>query len=533
MVTAQNNDRNELPRKVDSLLKSNYRQSHPGVTLAIIQNGNIIYSNQIGQANLEYEIPISDSTSFHIASVSKQFTAFLAVSLENEGKLAMNDDIKKYLPELKYLPYKISLRQLANHTHGLPNLFELAQLKGIGIGDIMTHKEVVNMLLKIKAINFRPGEKYEYNNTGFVLLAEIIERVSGKPFQEILKNKVFKPLDMNHSLAVNNSRIIIKNKAHSYKINGEKYENYDFNIMANGSSGISTTINDLSKWAINFLVPSDKSYEVFQEMQNRTILNNGQIIQYGLGLEFKKYKGLDLVFHGGGDAAFRSYILHIPKYRFSVVILGNSNDFVPLTIVYQIVDLYLKKFEVLPVARTKVKYSTAELKVFEGTYKMFPGNYLNILAEKDKLYLQSYGSNDKAELPIIGDGEFLFPYIPTAKISFYKNGFYFNIADFKYDCKQVKLNPPKPNEVNLLKFTGLYRNEELNTEYQIIIKNNQLMSIHSFNKDILLIPLSENRFYSNQSFFGELEFVKNSYGKVIEFKLSGQNLKNIEFIKIK
>lgn len=533
ILFAQKRDKENLLSQVDSLLNSYYQVNQLGIAIAIIEKGKAIYTKQMGLANMEYGIPISDSTAFHIASVSKQFTAFLAVLLEKEGKLSMNDDIRKYLPELKQLPYKVTLRQLANHTHGLPNLFELAQLKGIGIGDKMAHQEVVQMLLNIKQLNFKPGEKYEYNNTGFVLLAEIIERIIGKPFQEILKNRIFIPLGMKHSIAVDNSSLIVKNRAPSYRLNNGKYENYSFNIMANGSSGISTTINDLSKWAINFQYPSSERRAIFQKMQEKTTLNSGEVIQYGLGLEFRNYKGLDLVFHGGGDAAYRSYVLRVPKYQFSVVILGNSNDFAPLKIVYEIVDLFLKEHQQEPLKPKEVNYTTQELKIFEGTYQMFPGTYYNIIAENDTLYFQSYGTNDKAPLPVIGDGNFLFPYIPTSKFSFYKNRFDFYIADFKYTCTKVELNPPKLEEINLSQFIGVYKSKEFNAEYELVIENNQLIAIHSFNNDIHLHPLSKDSFYTNEPFFGKLDFVEDSQGKVVKFQLSGQNLKDIEFNKIK
>ncbi|EKF55616.1 penicillin-binding protein [Galbibacter marinus] len=391
---AQNDIEEKQLDKLDSIVNSYYQPGTPGIAMAIIKKGKVVYSNQIGIANMEHGIPITDSTVFHIASVSKQFTAFLAVSLEKEGKLLLEDDLSQYLPELKQLPYKITLRQLANHTHGLPNLFELARLRGIGIEDRMTHREVVQMLLSIKKVNFKPGNKYEYNNTGYVLLAEIIERIIGEPFQEILKNRIFSPLGMTHSIAVDDPSLIVKNKAYSYRLNNGQYENHAFNVMANGSSGISTTINDLSKWAIDFQHPEDQ--DIFQEMQQSTALNSGKIVQYGLGLEFKNYKGLEVVFHGGGDAGFRSYILHVPKHKLSIVLLGNNNDFAPLKIVYKTVDLLLKKYQKEPLESKKINYTTQELKRFEGIYKMFPGTYFNIIAENDTLYF--WTCNKKSDI---------------------------------------------------------------------------------------------------------------------------------------
>jgi len=530
---AQTTDKAQEINQVKALLERYYQSTSPGVALAIIAQGKTIYSGQKGIANMEYGIPITDSTAFHIASVSKQFTAFLAVSLEQEGKLSLDDDVTKYLPELKKLPYKITLRQLANHTHGLPNLYEIAQLRGIEPDDQMSHREVVDMLLHIKQVNYKPEEKFEYNNTGFVLLAEIIERICGKPFQTVLKERIFVPLHMDNSLAVNTSSLIVKNKAYSYRLHKGKYENFAFNLMANGSSGISTTISDLTKWVIHMQYPSLKDKGILDEMVQPNKLNSGDISQYGLGLEAKTYKGLDLVFHGGGDAGYRSYILNVPKYKFSVVILGNSNDFKPLELVYAIVDLFLRKQEREVPPPIKTTYTTPELQQFAGTYEMFPGSLFNIIAENNALYYQAFGTENKMLLPVLGDGAFADPTLAISYFTFDQNSCTYHIADFKYPVKHVKISLPKANAINLSEFAGVYRNEEFNTEYELVVKNHELIAQHSFNDDIVLHPLTTNSFYSNRAFFGKLSFLKDMKGKITRFSLSGQNLNDIQFVKIK
>lgn len=476
---------------------------------------------------------IAINTALMSLSRPKRALEYSDVELHNLHVPELDDDIKKYLPELKDLPYKINLRQLANHTHGLPNLYELAQLKGIEPGDQMTHKEVVAMLLHIKQVNFKPGEKFEYNNTGFVLLAEIIERVCNKPFQEILKEKIFTPMQMSNSLAVDTPALIVKNKAYSYRLKNGKYENYAFNLMANGSSGISTTIDDLRKWAINMQYPSSVDREIFDEMTKPTKLNSGENIRYGLGLETKTYKGLEIVFHGGGDAGYRSYILNVPKYQFSVIILGNNGDFKPFELVYQIVDLFLKKYEKENTLPVKTNYTTQELKKFTGTYEMFPGSLFNIIAENNSLYYQAFGSKNKMQLPIIGENIFANPNLPISYFSFDNNTCTFHIADFKYSSKKVKVMPPKLNKADLIKFAGIYKNEEFNTEYELIVKNNELIAHHSLNDDIILHPFAKNIFYSDQGFFGRLVFQKNTKGNITGFLMSGQNLNHILFVKIK
>lgn len=523
---------NAVKSQIDSLVESYYSPDKPGIAISIIQNGKTTYSNQIGLANLEYGIAISDSTAFHIASVSKQFTSFLALLLEKEGKLSMSDDIRNHLPELKNLPYKITLNQLANHSHGLPNLFELAQLKGFGLEDRMSHRQIVDMLLSIKSVNFVPGEKFEYNNTGYVLLAEIIERASEKPFQEVLQERIFKPLTMNHSKAVNHPSLLVKNRASSYRSTSDGYKNFPFNIMANGSSGISTSISDLSKWVAIFQNPNEEQKEIFAAMQIKSKLNSGKITDYGLGLQMGSYRGLDLVFHGGGDAAYRSYILHVPKHKFSIAILGNARDFAPLYLAYSLADLFLADY-LEPISKPKkLIYTTQELEKFTGTYEFCPGAYYIIVAENNQLYLKGLGSDEKSILPIIGDGEFTYPAIPTAKFSFYEEGFTYHLADFKYDCKRIELNTISADKVNLKDYTGLYKNEEFNTFYELVLRDNALVAVHSINYDIDLNPLTEDSFYSIEAFFSHLKFRRDSKGKITGFDASGQNMRDVQFLKI-
>jgi CubicO group peptidase (beta-lactamase class C family) len=301
--------------KINSLFNTHYKSNTTGAAFAIIKDGETVYKNAIGLANVEYNIPITDSTAFNIASISKQFTTYLALLLEQEGKLSFNDDIKIYLPEFNHLPNKISIKDLTNHTHGLPNSYELAYLKEVLPHGKMNNQQTLKMLLNIQQTNFNVGDKYEYSNTGYILLAEIIERIGKKPFKEQLQEKIFLPLGMNNSQAVDDVNNVIRNKAYSYRLVNNEYENHPVKLSTIGSSGINATINDMISWAKNYQNPTVGNKSFYDKMQQATQLNSGKKIDYGLGLQFGTYKGLDIVFHGGGTVAYRSYILHIPKHQ--------------------------------------------------------------------------------------------------------------------------------------------------------------------------------------------------------------------------
>jgi len=527
----QSNQKNPICR-ADSLW-SVYKQANtPGMAVAVIKDGKVIYKKTYGLANLESKTPITDSTAFNIASVSKQFTAFIAVLAEQEGKLSLDDDIRNYLPELSHLPYKITIRQLANHTHGLPNFSEIKKLQGFGDEFKVTNNEAVHTLLGIKRVNFPPGEQYQYNNTGFTLLAEILRRVYKKDFSQIAEEYVFNPLHMKNTMAIDNPDKIIPNKAESYQLKGNTFVKLPIGQMVSGSSNIYATLDDLCKWAVNFQNPKLGSRALYNTMQKNTVLSSGKNIEYGLGLQTEKYKGLDIVFHGGGTVGYRTYILHVPSQQFSVVILGNGQGFDGLLIAYQLVDFFLKDQQTVSKPQ-KTSYNISELKRFEGVYELNPGNYLEISMEDKDLYLGTYNHKGKEPLQIIGDNKFKITSIPTASLTFNNESVKFRIADFTYTAKKIILNPLKVDKMDLNKLVGFYRNEEFDTIYQLLIEKNKLIARHPLNGDIELFPLQTTSFYSTTEYFGQLDFKYDKNNESTEFILSGANILNIEFKKIK
>ncbi|KXH79137.1 serine hydrolase domain-containing protein [Chryseobacterium kwangjuense] len=528
LFSGQNN-KNEEIRKVDSLINIYTQKNAPGMAVGIIRDGKIIYKKTYGLANLEDRVPITDSTAFDIASVSKQFTAFVALLAEQEGKLSLEDDIRTYLPELAHLPYKITIRQLANHTHGLPDFTSIKRLQGFGDEFRVTNSEAVKTVLAIKSINFQPGSQYRYNNTGFMLLAEILHRVYKKEFNQILKEYIFNPLRMNHSMAVDDPEKITPNKAESYRKSAATYAKYPLGQMENGSSNIFTTLDDLCVWAANFQKPFIGNREMYNTMQQNTILNTGERVEYGLGLQTGTYKGLDIVFHGGGTAGYRSYILHIPAHHLSIILAGNNGAFDGLFIAYGLVDVLLGAHQIISPPAVKPHYTSAELKTFEGIYEMDPGNYIEVSTDGKNLYF----SSDQTALPVMGDRQFGIPAIPTGNFTSQDESLIYSVGDFKFLCKKVILKPKDEAHLDLNQFVGFYKNEEFNTVYQLVVENNKLIARHPINPDIRLRFSNASSAYSYKSFFGGVDFKRDKNQTVTGFMLSGSNFSHVEFKKIK
>ena len=522
----------DLIRRADSLIKTYDQNNAPGMAFAVIKDGKVIYKKTMGLANLENRTPVTDSTAFNIASVSKQFTAFFALLAERDGRLSLDDDIRTYLPELKHLRSKITIRQLANHTNGLPNISELKKLQGYGDEFKVTNEEAVKTLLRIKNLNFDPGSQYQYNNTGFTLLAEILHRVYKKDFDVLLSEYVTGLLHMKNTMAIANPDNIIPNKAESYQQRGKAFFKLPIGQMVSGSSNIYTTLNDLCRWAVNFQEPILGSPAIYSTMKKNTVLTSGKIIEYGLGLQTERYKGLDIVFHGGGTVGYRTYIMHVPAQRFSVVMLGNKHGFEGLSIVYQLVDLFLKDQQTVVTRPQKMTYTPSELKEFEGVYKVNPGNYLEIAAQEKDLYVGTYGHKGKEQLQNMGDNKFNITSIPTASLTFMGRSAVLRIADFSYTAEKI-IDLPKANNMALKKLAGFYRNEEFNTIYELLVLNNKLVARHPLNGDIELFPLKPAGFYSTTEYFGQIDFKYDKNNEVTEFMLSGANILNIKFKKIK
>ena len=521
--------------KVDKLLAKYDFKNGPGLSLAVIKDGAVVYKKGFGIANLEYGVPITTSTVFQVASVSKQFTVFSILLLEQEGKLSIDDDIRKYLPEMPDYGHKITLRNLANHTSGIRDNTDLANLIGTGEADLFSNEEAVKLITSQKGLNFIPGDEFQYCNSGYILLAEIVKRVSGQSFAEFTQARIFKPLKMKNSQFIDAPETIVKNRAYSYI----KYENTYYKSILNhsfvGSTGLNTTTDDLSLWAMNFKKKTIGNDAIFNKMKEKSRLNSGEFIPYGLGLENQVYKGLDIVFHGGGIGRYGSRILIIPEHNFSVVYMCNSRDFHPFDIVYPIIDYYLADKETIQSTPTINK---TLLQNFVGDYEIFPrtGYIFTFSKDNDTLFQQVKGDDAKVKLVQISDNEFTFPNYPHSKFVFEKaNGQSSNfvrwyISDFSYKGQRIELKKFDKEKVNNNELVGMYYNAELNTTYNFVLKDNNLFASHSKNGEISLIAFQPDIFVSNVG--TSIEIIRNDLKKVIGFNLSGQGVKEMKFDKI-
>ncbi|MEJ0033580.1 MAG: serine hydrolase domain-containing protein [Bacteroidota bacterium] len=321
-------------KRIDQIVKASLgiEEKTPGVAIAVQRDGKLILSKGYGYADLEQNAKVSSATTiFHIASVSKQFTAFAIATLADQGKINLDDDIRKYLPEMHDFGTPITVRQLAHHTSGLRDQWSLLTMAGWRMDDVITTSQVLRLVSKQTELNFKPGDEHVYCNTGFTLMGEIVKRVSHETFPDWCKKNIFDPLGMKNTLFYDDHERIVENRAYSYHRAENGFKKSVLSYANAGATSLFTTVEDLSLWAQNFEKVKVGNPNIMKIMESRYVLNNGDTIDYAFGQAYEKYKGLNTWSHSGGDAGYRTYLLRFPDQHVTISVFSNYASF-PLAI---------------------------------------------------------------------------------------------------------------------------------------------------------------------------------------------------------
>jgi CubicO group peptidase (beta-lactamase class C family) len=332
--------------RAGQLMKSWYSATEAGAAVVILKKGKIIYKNTTGLANMEYKIPISANSAFELASCSKQFTGFAIAMLLGEGKIFIEDDIRKYLPELSNIGQKITLENLIYHTSGLRNWDAMSNSMGFRPEDVLTTDMMYKMICNSSELNFTPNEKFSYTNTGYNLLALIVERVTNQPFGKWMADNIFTPLGMKNTFLKDDIGKIIPNKVYSYKKgeNGFSINPDNFSLM--GSTSLYSSIDDLVAWVTNFETKKVGSKKTHELLNRTTKYNNGKILDfYAFGNGFGSYKGVSNIQHLGLVSGFRTAISRYPEQNLVIIFLANDNNDATFAHSLTIADIFLENIK--------------------------------------------------------------------------------------------------------------------------------------------------------------------------------------------
>lgn len=513
----------------------------PGVAVAVSLDGETVFASGLGVANLEYDAPITPETIFHAASVSKQFTAFSIMLLASEERLSLDDDIRLYLPELQDRGRSVTIRHLLDHMSGYREVGVLAGMAGWLEDDIRTNEQYIRLIAKQAGENFAPADHIEYSNTGYFLLSQIVERVSGETFHDFTQQHIFEPLGMANTHFSTDRATLIPGHAESYTPGADGFRKFHLISEDTGSTGLKTTALDLLKWAENFTTRTVGNEAVFALMAERTEAADGKPAIFGRGQELRPYKGLETWSHGGRDAGFRSFLMRIPEERFAVSILSNRADFDTAKIAYQIVDTYLAgsaNYEEDSATQWEPA-SASELAALSGTYELYPGILFDISVDGSTLKFAPMGATERAALPQIGENEFVLS--PEADLSLvFETDEAGQATAFNYTiglhgalhAPRIELSPFAPETVNPQDYIGTYYSPELATEYEISLVDGVLTVSHLRMGSAAMTPYQPDTFSAPQGFAQRFQFDRDADGAVTGAHISGALAKEVTFHRV-
>ena len=505
----------------------------PGLTVGIVQNGKLIFQASRGLMNLEYKLPFNDSTIIPLASVSKQFTSACIGILAKQNKLSIDDDVSKYIPELSHFQESIQIRHLLNHTSGLRNHNVLLNLSGFDYKHRgYTNKMIQELSFKQKGLNNTPGEKMLYTNTNYVLLALVVERVSGLSIVEFAEQEIFKPLKMNQTFFSKDLEDVIENRAYSYYKQGGKFKQPQSLTHCIGAGGVGSTVQDLSKWSQVFLDPKHPFSFLKEFITDLDTLSNGTQMKHARGMFVSSYKGVMTYNHSGRDLGMRSQFICIPENQLAIITFTNAEHLNAVNLSYEILDLFVegnlqdnKKID-------SFKHSKLELKRFTGTYQELNSDLrMNIFMEKDTLKAQSsFGqeatalvSQNARSLSRIDNPSIVYTFSKEVNqdadllVDFGGAIFYF---------ERIQL-ATQPNQ-NLAEYDGNYYSQELNVTYLISHKNDKLYLSYPNQEEIEIKEGAVDTFGANQR--TKYTFKRNTIGEVVAFEVASEGtVKEIVF----
>ncbi len=506
--------------KVDELFAEWDKPDSPGCALAVIKDGGIVYKRGYGMANLDHDVPITPSTVFSVASVTKQFTAAAIVLLAQQGKLSLDDEVRKYIPEVPDFGTPITIRHLIHHTSGLRDW-----LPGAALPD-----DVLELVSRQKELNFRPGEKYLYSNMGYALLGMIVERVSGQALREFARANIFHPLGMKKTHFRYDPGEIVENLAYGYEpTKGDAWRrNPIIKIRMVGSGGLLSTVRVGGSALI-------------EQLHQPGRLNNGEYTNYAFGLVISKYRGLPTVYHAGSGTGYRAWLTRFPEQRFSVACLCNAANAKPYQLVGKVSEIYLPKELKEPVDEGTVQVTEQQLASKVGLYwnREFD-EFLEFSMKEGKLHVVWDFSPESEALTPLSENRFRVDEYPEEEYRFeattpgerprliihsvgqgYTPEFYYEpVAQYT------------PTRGELGDYVGTYVGDEVDVIYRVALRDDKLVLKRLGFKPAILVPALRDVFSAPSSTPPwSLRFRRDSNNRVSGIVLNNYENRNFRFTK--
>jgi CubicO group peptidase (beta-lactamase class C family) len=528
--------------KIDKLFADWKANNGPGFTIGIVRNDSLIYSQGYGMANMEYSIPNSPETIYHMASVSKQFTAYCILLLEKQGRLNLHDDVRKYLSWFPDLKEKISIRNLLNHTSGIRDQWELAVLSGTRIDDVITQDYIITLLNRQQALNFKPGEEFSYSNSNYTMLAEIVKTVSGQSFRQFADSAIFKPLGMKNTHVHDDHTEVVAGRAYSYRpLGGVRFSNIPLNYANYGATSLFSNIPDMAKWVINFYDTKVGDAIMLGNLTTQGILNSGRKIPYAAGIIVDDYRNKIRFSHSGGDAGYRTYVSVFPQQKMGFIVFSNVSNANPVIKATQLADLFIEPPKG-GVASNQKKIDSS-IAIFTDTTSLvkYMGNYISEDGTRFRYHLkgqQIYWTTPVSSYLLAKAENDTLVSLINPEVKFVFNHKSKDVIVDQYwpnNHRRLKLYTLPTSDTakldkQLKEYTGTYYSPELEIKYTFSLNNHKLeVGSNKTHADKRKLDFLNNDQFSGEVFI--LNFQRNGKNQIVAFELNTARIRHLLFTK--
>lgn len=504
----------------------------PGCACTVYQNGQLIANRAYGSADLERAVPISTASVFDAGSLRKQFIAAATLLLVEEGRLALTDDIRKYIKELPDYGHKITVDNLLTHTSGIRDWTGMQQLA-------RDNPDALTLAFRQRGLNFVPGEEWGYSNSGYALMKEIVVRVSGVPFSAFTRKRLFEPLGMQSTGFREDLRESINNRALAYdRVNGQWKTAMLLDNDRGGGGALFTTAEDLARWNEG-LTGNRLGRFVSEKLQEPAKLNNGRVLSYGRGLMLDTYRGTPEIWHSGSAEGYKSWLGRYPAFGLSIAIMCNSGDgtdrraFARRIFDLLVTDTSALKAEFNPLPPVN-NIEGLDVNSKAGLYfNEKTGDPLRLVVFRDRLRVDNgpgfvavtkdHFKRWGVLLQFMSQDEFELNFLSPD---------WFELKSMEGTVKRYRrAEPYAPTPAEMQAFTGRYESNEIGSVFQIAAGEGGLeVSLgHAPDKKIPFKTVSRDTFQASQIF---IHFVRNKQGKVIAFEFSNPLVRKVKFTRL-
>ena len=518
-----------LTQNVDRIFSAYEKPGSPGCALGVIRDGDFIYRKAYGFANLELGVPLSTQSVFYMGSVSKQFTAASVVLAAEQGYLSLDDNVRKYIPELPDYGHAITLRQMIHQTSGFRDFYTLLGLSGQNAADFNSSEEIFKIVVRQRGLNNVPGDEWIYSNTNYFLLGVVVKRATQKSLAEFAAENIFKPLNMSHTLFYDDHTLVVPGRVAAYDSGPHDSFRVDWSttFQVVGAGGLMSTVDDLLLWDRDFYANRLGKGPLLHELQTPGVLNNGNRISYAMGLDLGDYRGLPIVEHGGALFGYRTELLRFPDQKFAVICLCNLANAVPEDLARKVSDIYLAD-KLQPGASALNPSSNQSFPPAAA----FAGKYLD--SRTHLMYTFTASNGDLmawgAVLRRINAKQFYD--LGSNVITFQSSN---DSMHAKLDIKgETYFSGSRVVELHLSEavlasYTGRFSSTELNAVYGLCLENHILTLRNRDDPPQNVSPIAMDEFDAGE--FGRLVFERDTGGRVSGFHLFTQDARGIAFRK--